>query len=126
MKKLFVVLMMLTMLVSLSSAQSIYNAEKFAGRIVPNGQWSEWQNIEVIVIWDFEAKRIIVKTVDPQIIDYNDLSKKRFSNHWVYSGYATDTNYLVIRLEIYLYDSGTTIIKIMYNDFEYKYRLSDL
>ena len=126
MKRLIVFLMMLTMIVSLSVGQKIYSSDRFAGRMLPNGEWSEWQEISVPVVWDFAERRIIIHTTDVQILDYRELAKKRYSNYYVYSNYATDSNYNVIKLEIYLYDSGTAIIKIIYSDFEYKYRLAYL
>lgn len=83
--------------------------------------WTTWISVDIPVIINFDTKHIEIQSESAQIFDYIGFSVERTDDCTIYGSLATDINYQVMYLELYLYDSNLWILKITYKDLEYKY-----
>lgn len=121
MKKLLLIL--LFSLSTFMSAETFHlKTSEFNFRL--NGhEWIGWEASDLNILWDFDMRRLVIYTADKQVIDYEKLSIKRGDGFTIYTAYATDYNHVLIRIELYIYDTNGSYLKLKYFDREYVYRI---
>lgn len=119
MKKLLFIIILAIFSISAFSQKS-FIAKNFCSR-QPGYSWSDWKDINIIIVFFPDNKRIIINTTENQIIDYVDLSTTNYADFTVYSGLATDSKYQTIKICVTEWKDGDVMLEINYSDFEYKY-----
>lgn len=87
-------------------------------------EWTGWQDCKpgpIIMLFEYEKKQMTIYSKEPQVLNYSVLTEKRKQGYNYFYGYATDTNYTTVLLELYSYDDGTEFICISYPDIQYMY-----
>lgn len=121
MKKLIFLLLFVIATVTASAQTEWFVTSHYSITPYPEVSWSEWYPTEVEVSMDIPNKHIVIYSSKKQIIDYETLVKKEFSNCDAYGGYATDSKYGLIYISIYFFHSGEMQMEIQYSDVAYKY-----
>lgn len=122
-KIIFILLFSLITVVTFAQPQ-YFKATSISLRILPNGTWSEWLQVDLPVFIDLDRKHIEVATAIPQIFDYTGFESERISGGTVYGSLATDSNYGKVYIQLYLYDDYRCYLKVIYSDMEYQYQLT--
>lgn len=127
MKKFFFVVIFAIIAITTFAQDTWFSATSFAGRMYPNGQWSEWFVSDIPIVMNFATKHIEIWSETKQIIDFVELKEESFNGGKVYKTLATDTNYKTIGVQIFLYNSGSAYLKIIdyFKEIEYKYKLGE-
>ena len=131
MKKVFLIIFLLSSVISniYSQFEREYKLSNMlateAAIKIPGYEYSSWEKLEtpIKVYFNPAEERIIIFSKDIQIIDYVNLDTFKFSNYYQYVALATDTDYVKFKFNLYIYNSGLIILKLVYSNIEYKYKL---
>lgn len=93
--------------------------------IKPDGcEWSGWQYCKpepIMMYFEPEIKKMTIYSKEVQIINYSVLEEKKYKDFDTLIGYATDTNYKNIVIQITSFKNGTEFLTISYSDSTYMY-----
>lgn len=119
---LFAVILLLSITSSKAQSESYWNAVEINYKF--NNTWSGWKTLEapIFVILDFDAHRVVIHSNKIQIIDHAQLRHYSGKDYDLYTAVGTDSDYLSIELNLYLYKTFI-VVKIIYPDYEYKYKI---
>jgi hypothetical protein len=122
MKKLIFLLLFVIVTITASAQTQWFTTSYYSVTPYPNVSWSEWYPVEISVSMNATTHHIEIFSSTKQIIDYQTLEKRVFSNCDAYGAYATDSNYGLIYISIYFFHTGEMQMEIQYNDVAYKYQ----
>lgn len=125
MKKLIFLLLLVIATVTATAQTEWFTASYYSSTLRPVVSWSEWRPVEIEVSIDATTKHIVIYSSEMQIIDYQTIEKKEFSNCDAYGAYATDSNYGLIYISLYFFHSGELQLEIQYSDVAYKYQFKN-
>lgn len=122
MKKIFISLLFLLTSLTLF-ADNWYSLSHI--NIKPrNCDWTGWIKISpepIKMLFEPEIKKITIYSKEIQIINYSVLEEKQYNEYYTLTGYATDTNYKNILIQITSFKNGTEFFAISYSDGTYMY-----
>lgn len=128
-RKLSIVALLILLVSNVAFTQSYYDeanleATEFAIKY-KTSTYSSWVKMAdpIKVYHNVDEHKIIIFSEVPQILDYGTL-RSYDRGEWVqFVALATDTEYIDMEINLYLYKSGLIIIRLVYSDVEYKYKL---
>lgn len=122
MRKLIFLLLFVIVTMAASAQTEWFVTSHYSITPYPEVNWSEWYPTEVEVSINTADKHIVIYSAKQQIIDYQTLVRKEYSNCNAYSGFATDANYGLIYISLYFFKTGELQLEIQYSDVAYKYQ----
>lgn len=125
MKKFLFLLVAFVAFAASTYAQSdtlYYKADKVNFRF-KGEQYIGWQKCSIPVEFIGVEHKINIYTINPHYIDYGELHKEVHDTYTYIYAYGTDTYYEATKIEWFLYNSGTTIIKLSTQGYEVKYNI---
>lgn len=123
MKKIILLLIFSTLAFILNAEPLYLKATAIQTKLLPNGEWSSWEQVDIFVIVDTEVKAVQILSKEIQEFNFVSFVSKSFDGGKIYISPATDSKGRNVYLTFCLYDSGFSYIQIEYKDFEYKYKL---
>lgn len=122
MKKLLLIIIVLVLSNTIKADPLWYKLNKFSFREI-NGEWFPWQNVDLLMVADFDKKHIVIYSKETQIFDYISLSPTRYSDRTELKSMATDSHYKAVELIFLIYEEEF-FLKISYNNIEYIYEIT--
>lgn len=126
MKRFLFLLIAFVALVASANAQyqsdtTHYQAHAVNFKFDNDHSYRGWQSCDVPIDFIFDSHRVIIYTTKQHIIDYGEVYKKEYKDYTYYTTFGNDTNYSYIKVEWFVYNSGTTIIKLTTKTLTFKY-----
>lgn len=119
--KKYILLILFVMISFLTfSTERWYTATGFSAKTPAQTEFSEWRKCNIPIMIDVEKKRVVIKSQETQIIDWENLEQKYQDGDMYFVGYATDIRYTTIKLEIWIQQTQI-VVRIYYSDIEYQY-----
>lgn len=87
-----------------------------------NAEWGEWVYSDLNLSINFEECQIVIYSAEKQIIDFENAVVKKFKGGLCMYADATDSNYKIVKIELYVYTIKSFYLKVIYPKFEYKYQ----
>lgn len=116
------ILLMLILLISTACSAANYTATAFA--IKENGkEWSDWEACNISIFVSDDTNHVEIYSKEPQVIDYESLSKIEYKDYTIYTAYATDRQWQKIKLSFVIWNNGGKSLMIEYSDYTYTYQL---
>lgn len=91
-----------------------------------NKEWSTSKNTNILVTVDNVIKRIHIKSVEEQVIDFIGFSEVYSDSSVQLSSYGTDTYYNKIYIVINIYSKEEIFLSILYNDYIIMYTMREI
>lgn len=91
-----------------------------------NKEWSASKNTNILVTVDNVIKRIRIKSVEEQIIDFIGFSEVYNDSSVQLNSYATDTYYNKIYIIINIYSKEEIFLSLLYDDYVIMYTMREI
>lgn len=125
MKKIFLILMLVTITLASQSQTKSFISTRVNYKMEPF-EWTSWKFSNIRIDINPSIKRIEIFSNDYQIIKYSKLSKTATSKYNLYIGEGLDAESRLIGVTFQIFNDGTFYLIIEYKDFSYVYDIVEI